>query len=274
MSFVTAPDTDAYFLQGATFTDDTGTVWTDFTATRHTVSPWGPDLQHGAPPSALVTHVLEQSVPEGGRLVRVTTELLGAVPVDRLRATARVVRPGRRISYLEAVVTDSAGREVVRGSGWWIRSTDTRELENPDVPSASDLVPWEQCTEAETFLTAWKSPYIDTLETRAAERQLWVRSTVPVVAGAEDTPWTRLMSVADVANGIDRVLDPAQWLFMNTDLTVALHRLPDGPWTAVRAEANVGPDGVGLTVGRLYDRRGPVGTTTQSLLVQELTPVR
>lgn len=260
---------DAYFLPGPTSTDDTGRAWDAYAATEHTVSPWGPDLQHGAPPSALVTHVLEQQVPEGGRLVRVTTELLGAVPVATLYTSARVVRPGRRISYLEAVVTDSDGREVIRGSGWWIRSADTVDLENPSVPSADRLVPFDECgTGAEGFLQAWKSPFIDSLDIRSAERQLWLRSRLPLVAGVPDSPWTRLMSVADVANGVDRALDPAEWLFMNTDLTVSLHRLPDTEWTAVRAEANFGPDGAGLTLGRLYDGRGPVGASTQSLLLQ------
>jgi hypothetical protein len=77
------------------------------------------------------------------------------------------------------------------------------------------------------------------------------------VAGVDDTPWSRLMSVADVANGTDRVLDPKEWLFMNTDLTVSLHRLPVSAWIGVRAEANFGPDGAGLTIGRLCDERGP-----------------
>lgn len=268
-----AHSTDAYFEPAAVTTDDLGATWTDYVATAHTVSPWGPDLQHGAPPSALVTHVLEQAAPQGGRLVRVTTELLGAVPVARLRTTARVVRPGRRISYLEAVVTDTSGREVVRGSAWWIRTTDTTAVENPQVPSAAEMLPRDRCADATEFLEAWASPYIDTIEMYGSGRQAWIRSTIPVVAGVPDSPWTSLMAVADATNGVDRVLDPREWQFMNTDLTVSLHRLPgqgwagDG-WTGVQAEANLGPDGIGLTIGRLHDARGPLGSTSQSLLLQ------
>lgn len=265
--------TPAYFEPAAVTTDDLGTTWTDYLATAHTVSPWGPDLQHGAPPSALVTHVLEQAAPQGGRLVRVTTELLGAVPVARLRTTARVVRPGRRISYLEAVVTDTSGREVLRGSAWWIRTADTTAVENPQVPSAAEMLPRDRCTDATEFLEAWASPYIDTIEMYGSGSQAWIRSTIPVVAGVPDSPWTSLMAVADATNGVDRVLDPREWQFMNTDLTVSLHRLPgqgwagDG-WTGVHAEANLGPDGIGLTIGRLHDAHGPLGSTNQSLLLQ------
>ena len=273
MSYIT----DAYFLQGATTADDTGTPWTAYTATEHTVSPWGPDFQHGAPPSALVTHAMEGIAPDGGRLVRVTTELLGAVPVAQLHVTARVVRPGRRVSYLEAVVVDGSGREVVRGSAWWVRSDDTTDVENPGVPAAAVMVPLSQAggPDADTsFLATWSGAFIDSLDFRPVPPtvggQLWVRSRMAVVAGVEDTPWSRLMSVADVANGTDRVLDPREWQFMNTDLTVSLHRLPVGGWTGIQAEANFGPDGTGLTIGRLFDEKGPVGSTTQSLLLQRL----
>lgn len=280
MSPDTSTGSDAYFLPGPELVDDTGTVWQEYTATEHTVSPWGADLQHGAPPSALVTHVLESACPEGGRLARVTTEILGAVPVSTLRASARVVRPGRRICFLDAVIIDETGREVLRGGGWWIRSGDTTAIENPSVPSSTELIPLGDCPDARgrgvvaPFVEAWDSRYIDSLDIRQGEGQLWLRTRMPVVAGVEDSPWTRLMAVADVANGVDRALNPEEWLFMNTDLTVSLHRLPEGEWTAIRAEANFGPDGIGLTVGRLFDQRGPVGSTNQSLMLQRATPAR
>lgn len=262
--------TDAYFLPRPVHTDDLGTTWRTFLATGHTGSPWGEGFQHGAPPSALVTHLLETVVPEGGRLARVTVDLLGAVPLGELRATARITRPGRRICLLESVVTDPAGREVARGSGWWVRHQDTRSVETTVAPA---IIPREQCTVSDaldpgSFTGMWSSGYIDTLDVSQAPGQLWVRARMPVIAGVEDTAWTRLMGVADVANGTNPTLDPRQWQFMNTDLTVNLHRLPRGEWTGVMADANYGPDGVGLTVGRLYDGTGPVGTTTQALMLE------
>ncbi|MGO1950012.1 MAG: thioesterase family protein [Mycobacteriaceae bacterium] len=263
------PITDAYFLPGPEHTDDTGQLWSTFTATGHTESPWGPGFQHGSPPAALVAHALERAVPDGGRLVRVTTELLGAVPIEDLTVAARVVRPGRRISLYEVVVTGTSGREVVRGSGWWVRSGDSAAIENPDVPSASVMVPLRDAG-SRSFSEMWGGGYIDSLETRAAAGQLWLRSTVPVVAGVPDTPWTRIMGVADVANGTNPAVDPGEWGFMNTDLTVYLHRLPRGEWTGIVAEANYGPDGIGLTVGRLHDQDGPVGTTNQALMLEQV----
>ncbi len=271
--------TDAYFLPGPESTTDTGQFTRTFTATEHTESPWGRGFQHGSPPAALITHVLEQVVPEtGGRLVRVTTELLGAVPLGELHAVGRVVRPGRRICLVEAVVTDPAGREVIRGSGWWVRARDTAGIETPGERSGADeagassatgMVPLEEATST-AFAEMWSSGYIDSLVTRGAPGQLWLHSRIPVVAGIPDSPWTRLAAVADVANGTNPTLDPKSWTFMNTDLSIQLHRLPRGQWIGISAEASYGPDGIGLTSGRIHDLDGPVGTTSQSLMLEPI----
>lgn len=261
-----------YFLPGAATVDGDGVRHRDFTATPDTESPWGRGFQHGAPPSALVTHLLESVAPADGRLVRVSVDLLGAVPLGELHTAARIVRPGRRICLVEAVVTDPAGRDVARGSGWWVHHVDTSAVETA---VAEPLVPRSESTRSDpedptSFVGMWASGYIDTLEVWSAPGQAWVRSPLTVVAGVPDSPWVRLMGVADTANGTNPTLDPGQWQFMNTDITVNLHRLPRGEWTGIRADANYGPDGVGLTVSRLFDEDGPVGTCTQALMLNPL----
>ena len=72
------------------------------------------------------------------------------------------------------------------------------------------------------------------------------------------TQLERLFAVADDANGIGTKLDIGKWTFMNTDLVVHVHRIPDGEWIGIRAETNYGPDGIGTTIGTLFDetRRG------------------
>ena len=44
----------------------------------------------------------------------------------------------------------------------------------------------------------------------------------------------RAVAAADFGNGISRVLDWNEWLFINTDLTVHLHREPEGEWVGAR----------------------------------------
>ena len=55
---------------------------------------------------------------------------------------------------------------------------------------------------------------------------------------------------------------------MNTDLVVHIHRIPQGEWVGIRADTHYGPDGIGTTVGTLFDQSGAVGSIQQSVLVR------
>jgi hypothetical protein len=91
---------------------------------------------------------------------------------------------------------------------------------------------------------------------------------VPLVDAEEVTQLQRLAMVADCANGVGAALDPEQFVFMNTDTTVHLHRMPTGNDFALRARGSIGPDGIGVTTADIFDRQGFIGTVAQTLLVQ------
>jgi hypothetical protein len=252
--------TEAYFEpQG------TRDGWEVFHATPHTVSAWGPDLQHGAPPSAILTRSMVRLAADADtRLARVAVDLLGPVPLGELRTRARVARPGRRIQLLEAEL-EAGGRTVARASAWLMRTGDTAEVEQ--TASAGHQLP--EVDIDSRFFTRWTSGYIDSLEIRgAADGVVWARPRYPLVAGEVMTSAERVMCVADIANGVGAVLEPTEWRFLNTDLITHLHRLPRDEWIGVEANASVGPDGVGAAAGTLYDQAGAIGHTLQALLVE------
>jgi len=87
-------------------------------------------------------------------------------------------------------------------------------------------------------------------------------------AGEESTPWQRLALVADSANGIGAPLDLRRWLFVNTELTLHVHRPPRGEWIGVDARTAVGPTGLGTASGELFDTAGAVGRSAQALVVR------
>lgn len=95
-----------------------------------------------------------------------------------------------------------------------------------------------------------------------------MRPTAHIVDAEPTTALQRLAAVVDCANGVGATLDPRKYLFMNTDTVVHLHRLPTGDDFALRARASIGPDGVGVTTGEIFDRTGFVGTSAQTLLVR------
>ena len=254
--------TEAYFEPLGT---DDG--WEVFRATPHTVSAWGPDLQHGAPPSALLTRAMDRLDPsDETRIARVAVDLLGPVPLGELRTRARVTRPGRRIQLVESEL-EARGRIVARASAWRMLVSDTAEVEQT-LDQPRQLPGADHNSE---FFNRWTSGYIDSLEIRGAEDgTVWARPTLPLVAGEETTPAEHVMCVADIANGVGAVLEPHEWRFLNTDVVTHLHRRPVGQWIGVTARASIGPDGVGATTGTLFDEVGAIGHTLQALLVERV----
>lgn len=254
--------TEAYFEPLGT---DDG--WEVFRATPHTVSAWGPDLQHGAPPSAILTRAMDRLDPsDRTRIARVAVDLLGPVPLGELRTRARVTRPGRRIQMIESELA-AGDRVVARASAWRMLVSDTTDVEQTrDEPR--ELPGSDRNSD---FFNRWTSGYIDSLEIRGAEDgTVWARPTLPLVAGEEPTAAEHVMCVADIANGVGAVLEPDQWRFLNTDVVTHLHRRPVGPWIGVSAHASIGPDGVGATSGTLFDEVGAIGHTLQALLVERV----
>lgn len=249
-----------------------------FTPTDATRSVWSTDMQHGAPPSALLVRALERCAPAPGtRLTRVVTELLGPIPVTATTVRARVVRPGRAIALLQAEMLcagpDGDLRPVATATAWRLATTDTaavaqdRDPALPPVPT--DPVPFgdQWSTGTLTFLNA-----VEWQAVRATDADgpgvMWARPLLALVAGEQPSPLQTMFSVVDAANGVGATVDPVHHTFLNTDLTVHIHREPAGDWVGLSAEASIGPDGIGTCAAVIHDADGPVGRSAQTLLVR------
>ena len=99
---------------------------------------------------------------------------------------------------------------------------------------------------------------------------IWFRLRVPVVADEEPSPLQRVAAAADFGNGLSTVLPRGRFLFINPDLSIHLHRHPEGEWVALEGESAAEDFGVGLAACRLHDERGRIGRSMQSLLVDHL----
>lgn len=244
-----------------------------FESTDGTRSNWDPQIQHGSPPLALLTKAIEnRAAGTGLRVGRLTLDILGAIPVTTVRVRAWVDRPGSRISMMAAEMLadrpDGTRRAVARVTAWLLKPSDTRD-------AVTDRYPPLVEGEAATAAHAWEGApgYLETISWRRQPDQdgsavAWLSPLVPLVDSEPTTPLQRLAMVVDSANGIGAALDPQQFLFMNTDTVVHLHRLPQGQDFGLRARGSIGPDGVGATTADLFDRDGFIGTCAQTLLVQ------
>ena len=78
-----------------------------------------------------------------------------------------------------------------------------------------------------------------------------------------------MLVAADSGNGVSATLDYHRYVFINTDLTVHLMRMPAGEWVLLDAVTYPEPNGVGLADTALFDERGRIGRASQTLLVRE-----
>jgi hypothetical protein len=99
-----------------------------------------------------------------------------------------------------------------------------------------------------------------------------MRMGVPLLPGEEPTPLQRVLVAADSGNGVSAALDWRRYLFINVDLSVHLHRMPEGEWVCLDAVTLPQPNGVGMADTALFDERGPIGRAAQTLLVDERDP--
>lgn len=250
-----------------------------FAATDLVRSTWTAAIQHGAPPSALLVRALQRcEARDDTRLSRVMIDLLGGIPAEGdLWVRARIARPGKQIELVGAELLacgkDGDPRPVAKASGWRLKTLDTAELAHAPVPPLSPL----SQARSRHMKKDWDRNYVHSLDWRWLTKPLndgpgesWIKPEVDLVKDEVMTPLERLFAVADCANGIGTKLDTRRWTFMNTDLVVHVFRVPEGEWTGIRAETHYGPDGIGTTVGTLFDERGAIAATQQSVLVRPL----
>ena len=243
-----------------------------YVPTGHARGPWDPDMQHGGAPSALLAGAFEALAPDL-QLARLTVEFFGAVPLVPLTIAAEVVKPGRRLQLAEATLT-AGGRETCRARAVLLRRTELDGLPEGTAGAPLDRGPEE--IEPIAFplshqLDGFGATAMDLRFTDGSwgdgPARVWFRLKRPLVEGEEPTPVQRAVAAADFGNGVSRVLHWDDWLFINTDLTVQLHRPPAGEWVALDARTILEPNGSGLAVSTLHDRRGPIGTGQQTLFV-------
>jgi Thioesterase-like superfamily len=245
-----------------------------FESTNGTRSNWNPEIQHGSPPLALMTKLIEELAGDSGlRLGRLTLDILGAIPVVPVRVRAWVERPGTRISIMAAEMltprANGADRAVARVTAWLLATSDTAD-------AATDRYPPLFEGEADPVPHSWEGApgYLETVSWRRQRASddtsnvVWLSPLVHLVDSEEMTDLQHLAMVVDTANGAGAALDPEQFVFMNTDTVVHLHRLPTGKDFALRARGSIGPDGVGVTSAEIFDRQGFIGNVAQTLLVQ------
>jgi hypothetical protein len=241
--------------------------------------PWSPGALHGGPVAALVARATEaHGADDGLQLARITLELLRPVPLAPLRTRSVLVRPGRKVQLIDTVV-EADGVEVAWSRGLRIRVASDQVTLTPTV--AEDEAPpppveGEISTPMSDDFVAFHNAgmemrFVSGRFDQPGPALVWFRLRCPVVAGEAPSPWQRAVAAADFGNGVAAELPFAGSLFINPDLTIQLHRPPVGEWICLDARTRFGTPGVGSAESALWDERGRIGRSIQSLLIETAT---
>lgn len=243
-----------------------------FRATEHVGGAWRQDEQHIAAALGLLVHAVEQDRDarrdDGLVVARLSYDILGTVPVDEVAIGVQVLRPGRTIELVEAVLSHDS-RAVVRLRAWLMRTGDTAALAG----SALESIPPPEQMEPYDPTADWPGGFIRTVEVRRAEREpgrasFWVRTDLPLVADEPVSEMASFAGLLDVSNGMTVRVSPREVAFPNIDLTAHFFVQPKGQWVGYDTTVSFGRQGVGLTHTILHDETGPIGTHSQILTVR------
>jgi hypothetical protein len=249
-----------------------------FVATELTRGPWNATHQHGGPPSALLARALERtlaaSAPLPMQIVRITVEFLRPILLAPVTLATEMERAGKKVARLSGTASIE-GTPVCRATALAIRTSAT---DLPQLPAPLPITPPlpAQSRPYEFSFFRESVGYQTGMETRFARGEwgrgpttVWMRMRVPLVPGESPSPLQRVVIAADSGNGVSPVLDPGAWTFVNPDLTVYLHRAPEGEWICIDAVTIPSATGVGLAESALFDERGPIGRSAQSLVIEK-----
>ncbi|SFW79750.1 acyl-CoA thioesterase domain-containing protein [Amycolatopsis australiensis] len=236
---------------------------------------WGGGGQlRGMVTSGALARAAESAVTRSGgagllRPARWTVDLLRPAGFEPCRATAEVVRRGRRLCLVEAALRQ---REVLvaRATGLFL-AAGTPVTGNVWAPDDAPPLPppglRPSTTEPRVYYsesTGWTSS--PEPHQNSGRKMLWAFPQ-ELVRGERPTPFQHAAMVADLVNLVTNWGD-AGLEFINADLSLALSRPPAedlhlGLSTIHRAE----DDGVAVATAAVFDRDGAFGTVTGTAII-------
>lgn len=242
-------------------------------------SMWSTGQMHGVAVSGALARALERHLEVLGRgdLVpaRYTVDLFRPALMEPCRVEVAVVREGPRVVLLDAVLAQDAG-PVARAGCLFLVAGTTPEgrvwapAERFAAPPA-DVVPPSDEPRVPFFASEapWSQRFHE--HQNAGRKQTW-QTALPLVVGERPTPF---QAVASIADGTSLVVNwgTAGVQHINTDITLALARRPEGIEIGLSATDRVEHAGIAVGTAEVFDRAGPLGTAMVTALANARRPV-
>lgn len=234
---------------------------------------WGPQANlHARVMIGLFAHEIERLFGEPGWTpARLTVDLYCLPDLSPVNVSTRLIRQGGRIKVVEGELF-SGGQSVARASCQILRRTEQPEgviWRSPPwaVPSPEDTPKQHP----PPLRGIWEMRPIAPNPALPMPRKTWLRELRPLIAGEAYTPFSR------VATGVDFTSPTAHASltgleFINSDITLYLHRAPVGEWTGYEVTDHQSADGVAIGHCTLHDIEGAFGFSSCAALAQKRAP--
>lgn len=241
---------------------------------RLTRGPWGPTMGGQMVGGLLAWGIERSGIDPDLQPARVTVDLIRPVLLEPVRIETAVQREGRRIKLVDAALVQN-GKTVARAAALFLRRGDHPDGEvwsgparmppiplDADFPAEAPFFIWGYGTDIERAsagMTEWAQSH--------SQKFAWARIFRPMVHGHPLTPFVRLVFAGDITSSLTH-WSTGGLRFINADYTVTASRLPDGEYVGLAAQSHYGTAGVATGSATLFDRHGPIGTSSALALAQ------
>jgi hypothetical protein len=242
----------------------------DFVPNPISRGPWDGASLHGRVVIGLLGREIERLHGEAAFMpARLTVDMYRLPDLSPVRVVTRVVREGRRIKVIDAEFF-SAGVSMARATCQLLRRTQNPEGQvwSPppwDAPGPADIPSPEDARGSLGGMWAVR-PILGVMGD-LGPRRLWMSEVRDQVEGDTLTPFARVALGCDIASPFANAGDGGLG-YINSDVTLYLHRLPVTAWVGYEVVNHQATDGVAIGECLVHDERGPIGSATVAALAQ------
>ena len=237
-------------------------------------NPWG-ELTGGGPVAGLIARAIEAANDDPDLFVaRLTVDLMRPVPRVPLSIDVQPLRTGKRLSvvraglHIDGRLHTNATAHLLRRSALDGPAADAPvPFAGPEGLEDRTLLPPElglRWGVHEVMQVRWLAD-----QSASGTSRAWMRMPLPLLPGERLSPLAHVAILADAisaASPVGELFGP--WI--NTDVSLYLHREMEGEWLGMEMRRDVQLTGIGVANARLHDVRGPIGTAHEAVMTNQL----
>ena len=226
--------------------------------------PWDPKTLSGRAMVSLLGFQIEQDLNDPAYMpARLTVDMYRLPQFAPVEIKTNIVRGGTRIKVIDAEFV-SEGVSYARATTQWLKRGENSEgnvWSPPDwnVPAPED-VPLPPPRPGMPPGAQMMRPITGMMGT-FGQKRMWLEEKRDIVGGVALTPFMRAAGVADLCNPYANSGDKGLG-YINSDVTLYLHRLPVDEWVGLEVVNHHATDGVAIGECIMYDRQGAIGTSS------------